>query len=99
MSIRDDIREILADGRTRTAAQIAEALGKPVVVIAQQLGGMGAVRDGTGPDAQWSLAEDAAPRVASRPLHARTGSAAQREAPPPPEPVEFDAAVWTDSRW
>jgi hypothetical protein len=98
MSIRDEIREILAEGRTRTAAQLAEALGRPVIVVAQQLGGMGAARNGDGPGALWSLPADAVPRV----RRARAAAPAQPVEEPVEEPVaesadaqfDFDACVY-----
>jgi hypothetical protein len=89
MSIRDEIREILAEGRNRTTAQLAEALGKPVIVVAQQLGGMGAARDGDGPGALWSLPTDAVPR--SR--RAKVAKPAPVE-DPPQAPADFDACVY-----
>jgi hypothetical protein len=98
MSIRDEIREILAEGRTRTLAQLVEALGKPRIIVAQQLGGMhDTLQDGEGPGALWRLDPNAvktprAPRVPA----AVEEAAPEEEAAPAADLPSFDACVWLD---
>jgi ABC-type uncharacterized transport system permease subunit len=97
MSIRDEIREILAEGRTRTTAQLAEALGKPIKVVAMQLGGMhDAVAAGEGPGAVWRLDPTAVPAPSVRRAKAATAPAAEPAEPPAAMP--FDAALWLDGQ-
>jgi hypothetical protein len=99
MSIRDEIREILAEGRTRTTAQLAEALGKPLIIVAQQLGGMhDTVQAGEGPGALWRLDPTAlpAPRPPRAPRAPEAVEEAAAEEEAPPDEPSFDACVWLD---
>ena len=96
MSIRDEIREILAEGRMRTTAQLAEALGKPIKIVAMQLGGMhDAVAAGEGPGALWRLDPNAVqePRV-RREKVAEAAQVEEAPAGPAEAPADFDACVY-----